>query len=52
MALSKRNVTGASLRSGLVALVLAGCMGDDWPAPPPVSFDEFAQEHQEWRGSP
>ena len=37
------------LRSGLVALVLAGCMGDDWPAPPPVSFDEFAEEHQEWR---
>ena len=37
------------LRSGFVALVLAGCMGDDWPAPPPVSFDEFAEEHQEWR---
>ena len=37
------------LRSGFVALVLAGCMGDDWPAPPPVSFGEFAQEHQEWR---
>ena len=24
-------------------------MGDEWPAPPPVSFDEFAQGHQEWR---
>ena len=37
------------LRSGLVALLLAGCTGGDWPAPPSVSFDEFAQEHQEWR---
>ena len=35
--------------SGLVALVFAGCMGEEWPAPEPVVFAEFAQEHQEWR---
>ena len=39
----------SALRFGLVALVLVGCMGDDWPPPPAVAFDEFAQEHQEWR---
>ena len=32
------------------ALVIAGCM-EDWPAPEPVIFDEFAQEHQEWRAN-
>ena len=35
--------------SGLVALVFAGCMGEEWPAPEPVVFAEFAQGHQEWR---
>ena len=39
----------SALRSGLVALLLVGCTGGDWPAPPPVDFDEFAQEHQEFR---
>jgi uncharacterized protein (DUF1684 family) len=34
---------------GFVALVLTGCMAEEFPAPPPVSPDEFAQEHQEWR---
>jgi len=38
-----------ALRSGFVTLVLAGCMAEDWPEPPAVSFDEFSREHQEWR---
>ena len=37
----------SALRSGLAALVLAGCTGDEWPAPSPVSFDDFAPEHQD-----
>ena len=37
------------LRAAFVALVLAGCAGDEWPTPTPVSFAELAQEHQEWR---
>ena len=39
----------SAIRLGFVALVLTGCMADDFPAPPPVSPDVFAQEHQEWR---
>jgi len=39
------------IRFGFLAVVLTGCMADDWPAPPPVALDEFMQEHQEWRAN-
>jgi len=39
----------SALCSAFLALLLAGCRGDDWPAPPAVVFDDFVQEHQEWR---
>ena len=40
-----------AIRFGFLAVVLTGCMADDWPAPPPVALDEFMQEHQEWRAN-
>ncbi len=46
---ARLRVFGA-LALGFVALVLTGCM-EEWPAPEPVSFDEFAQEHQDWRAN-
>ena len=39
----------SALCSAFLALLLAGCLGDDWPAPPAVVFDDFVQEHEEWR---
>ena len=35
---------------GLGIGLLAGC-SMDWPEPPPVSLDEFAADHREWRAA-
>ncbi len=49
LAARRGRATSRALCSGFLALVLVGCMGEDWPEPPPVVLAEFAQEHQEFR---
>ena len=39
------------VRIGLGVLVLASCTNDEWPDPPPVAFEQFADEHKDWRAN-
>jgi uncharacterized protein (DUF1684 family) len=38
------------LRVGL-ALVVAGCVGEAYPDPPPIALEQFVAEHAEWRST-
>ena len=36
-------------RATIAVLILASCTSEEWPTPLPVSWEQFAADHEEWR---